>query len=88
MNNLIEALKQFVKEHKNKEERHSYWFNGNSLGVEMKIPYKQAEAIVEVIEQLEESCNEANKYYETIMDYNRLLKKENEELRQKLYGQF
>lgn len=88
MINLIEELKQFVKEHKNQEDKYTYWFNGASLDVEMKIPYKQAEFIVEVIEQLEESCNEANKYYEMIMDYNRLLKNENEDLRKKLYGQF
>ena len=84
MNNLIEELKQFVKEHKNQEDRYTYWFN--NLGNEMKIPYKQAEFIVEVIEQLEQSCNEANKCYEMIMDYNRLLKNENENLRNKLYG--
>lgn len=86
MNNLIEELKQFVKQNKNEKDRYTYYFN--NLDNETKIPYNQAEFIVEVIENLENSCNEANKYYEMIMDYNRLLKNENENLRNKLYGQF
>ena len=86
MNNLIEELKQFVKQNKNEKDRYTYYFN--NLDNEIKIPYKQAEFIVEVIENLENSCNEANKSYEMIMDYNRLLKNENENLRNKLYRQF
>jgi len=86
MNNLIEELKQFVKQNKNEKDRDTYYFN--NLGNERKIPYKDAELIVETIEALENSCNEANKYYEMIMDYNRLLKNENENLRNKLDGQF
>lgn len=81
MNNLIEALKQFVKEHKNEEERYRCWFNGASLYVEMRIPYKQAEFIVETIESLRQSCDELIKHNEMLTDYTRLLRNENETLK-------
>lgn len=80
MNNLIEELKEFIENNKNSEVKYTLWFN--NLGNEMKIPYAQAEFLVEVITSLEATCNELVKSNLMFQDYNRLLKKENEELRE------
>ena len=84
MRNLIEILRKFVKENTDVEDKSDLMYVDKNVS----ISYRDAEFLIETIESLETSCNEANKYYETIMDYNRLLKNENEDLRKKLYGQF
>lgn len=80
MNNLIERLKQFVEEYKDKENK----FNQKYMEDDLIIPYKQAEFIIETIELLQTSCSESDKWYQMILDYNRLLKKENDELKERL----
>lgn len=77
MNNLIERLRQFVEEYKDKENK----FNQKYMEDDLIIPYKQAEFIIETIELLQTSCRESDRWYQMILDYNRLLKKENDELK-------
>ena len=84
MSNLIEILRKFVKENTDVEDKSDLMYVDKNVS----ISYRDAEFLIETIESLETSCNEANKYYEMIMDYNRLLKQENDDLRNKLYGQF
>ena len=84
MRNLIEILRKFVKENIEVEDKSDLMYVDKNVS----ITYRDAEFLIETIEALETSCNETNKYYEMVMDYNRLLKNENEDLRSKLYGQF
>lgn len=78
MYNLIEELKKFVNEYMNNKDKYSMVYEDE----EIRIKYKQAEFIVEQVEQLEVTCDSIMKSISLYEDYNRLLRKENEELKQ------
>ncbi len=78
MYNLIEELKKFVNEYTNNKDKYSMVYEDE----EIRIKYKQAEFIVEQVEELETTCDSIMKSISLYEDYNRLLRKENEELKQ------
>lgn len=80
MDNFFDAIKRFVLENQNREDRYGLyfeWFN------DTKIPYTVAEDIVNELVCYEVNNEHCRERIEELEDYNRLLRKENKELRAK-----
>lgn len=77
MDNIIEALRRFVESNMNYENRDELTAQYNGITVS----YPVACEIIEHIECLELVGKNRNKRIDELEDYNRLLRKENEELR-------
>lgn len=80
MDNIIEALRRFVERNMDKDDRDELCYLLNDV----VFTYPVACDIIEHIECLELIGSERNKRIDELEDYNRLLRKENEELRNNL----
>ena len=82
MDNIIEMLRRFVESNMNYENRDELTAQYNGITVS----YPVACDIIEYIECLELVGKDRNNRIDELEDYNRLLRKENEELRNEIKG--
>lgn len=79
MENTIEELKEFVEKHKYSADRYKLVFENQNC----KMTYFIAEVIVETIQDMSSRNEYQEKRLEETTDYNRLLREENERIKER-----
>lgn len=85
MDNFFDAIKRFVLEYQDREDRYDCLFAwppiNDRVGPKTVIRYSEAEEIAIALEEKEINERHDRERIEELEDYNRLLRKENQELR-------